>query len=173
MDGVISLLAGIWSFVVVIWSWFTGLFSSDAFSNIFSALLGAVIGSISGYWFNQRLEKNRTNERYQIQRKNVVYSPIYKKLLALEKYLEECHKAKSVLIDIEFQEERYSYGRNTFKFHLWGEVNQDIRKNYLLDEQRLAIEKLVEAVKEHEAIVEQTQKDIEERSEDTRLNSSH
>lgn len=146
----------------VIWTWFTGLFSSEAFSSVFSALFGAVIGSISGYWFNRRLEKNRTNERYQIQRKNVIYSPIYKKLLAFEKYLSEQQTNKVVLIDVEFKEKEYGYGHKTFRFFIWDEINQDIRKNYLLDTQRVAMDELVMAVNEHKALVARVQKDIEE-----------
>ncbi len=162
MDGLISLFTDVWNTIGATWTSFTSLFSSEAFSNVFSALFGAVIGSISGYWFNRRLEKNRTNERYQIQRKNVIYSPIYKKLLAFEKYLSELQNNKVVLIDVEFKEKEYGYGRKTFRFFIWDEINQDIRKNYLLDTQRVAMDGLVVAVNEHKALVARVQKDIEE-----------
>lgn len=161
MDGVMVFLMGLWTALAASWLWFTSLFSSEAFSNVFSALLGAVIGSISGYWFNQRLEKTRTNERYQIQRKNVIYSPIYKKLLAFEDYLTERESKGLLSIDVEFKENKYSYyGGSKFRFYIWDEINQDIRKNYLLDTQQVAMAELIEEINKHEQLLVSTQKDI-------------
>lgn len=132
------------------WDAASSLSSNQAFSNVLSALLGALFGSLSGYWFNRKLEKNRTNERYLIQRKNTIYSPVYKQLLALRRYLQSIDKYKNKSTDIKLNEERY-YGRRIFPFHIWTDINQDIRKVYISSKQRGAMDALIKRIEDHES----------------------
>lgn len=103
----------------------TGLFNNQSFTNVFSALLGAIVGALSGYVFNRQLEKNKTRERYLIQRKNTIFSPIYKQLLALKNYLEN---AKNLRVSVEFSD-KDSYGN--FNFSIWDSIKKDVRRSYI------------------------------------------
>jgi hypothetical protein len=85
------------------------LFTNQAFIAFASALAGAIVGSVTGYIFNSRLEKQKSKERYWIQRKNTIYSPIYKSLLSLREYLEFVKESDPPFIRIEFESEKSYY----------------------------------------------------------------
>lgn len=132
------------------------LFSNQAFSNVFSAMFGAVIGSLTGYYFNRALEKSRTKERYLIQRKNTIYSPIYKQLLALVEYLENVRDGRTrgarYVIEVEFSDAS-TYGTR-FNFDIWESIKKDIRKNYIDPSYREMLENLTEKIKAQGALHE-------------------
>lgn len=142
-----------------VWGGLLHIFSNQAFTNVFSALLGALFGSISGYWFNRKLEKNRMNERYLIQRKNTIYSPVYKRLLALRRYLQYIDGRENKSTDIKLKEDRYSDSRS-FDFHIWKDINEDIRKVYISAQQRDAMNILIDAIKGHALLETRVDKKI-------------
>lgn len=159
MEVLIDILLNLGGLIGGVWRWFLDLFESQAFSNVFSALLGAVVGSVSGYVFNRQLENTRTKERYLIQRKNVIYSPIYKELLALRAYLKEVEEhTKGFQINIEF-DDRNQWSRS-FNFHIWEDIKKDIRKTYVTDVQRIGLDELTAKIKNQLALQDTIRKDI-------------
>lgn len=106
-----------------------GLFANTSFVGVFSALLGAFVGSVTGYYFNARLEKQRSKERYWIQRKNTIYSPIYKMLLALMEYLQSVASTTHPFIQIEYERDYERY--DIFNFSLWEAIKKDVRYDYI------------------------------------------
>lgn len=135
------------NFIQTACSYILGLFSNPAFANVFSALLGAIVGSVTGYAFNRQLEQKRTKERYLIQRKNTIYSPLYKQILALHEYLHGTTKLDSLnnrqqlfTISVSLSDE-YS-GYNDFNFSIWEDIKKDIRKNYIHTDQQAELENL-------------------------------
>lgn len=146
-------------FLSSVWDSFSQAFSNQAFSSVFSALLGALIGSLSGYWFNRKLEKSRTNERYLIQRKNTIYSPVYKTLLALRRYLQYIDGQENKSTNIKLKEDRYP-SRRSFDFHIWKDINQDIRKVYISPRQRDVMDALIKQIHAYELLETRVDKKI-------------
>jgi hypothetical protein len=116
------------------------LFGNQSFAGVFSALLGAIVGSISGYVFNARLERQRSKERYWIQRKNTIYSPIYKTLLSLRDYLHQAATSPRPFIRIELEHDYNIY--NAFDFTLWQSIKRDVRYDYVPENLRLPLDEL-------------------------------
>lgn len=156
VDTVVQFILGVLGGI----SWLFSVFSNPELSNVLSALLGAVFGSLSGYWFNRKLESSRTKERYLIQRKNTIYSPIYKQLLSLKQYLNGVNSSNNKSVDILLKEAQYSHSGSSFKFLIWTDVNKDVRKSYITAEQRIAMERLITHIAVQHDLQEQIKADI-------------
>lgn len=117
--------------------------NNQAFVALFSALLGAIVGSLSGYLFNRQLEKQKAKERYWIQRKNTIYSPLYKELLALKAYLSTVLNATERLIRIEFENIERS---DSFTFSMWESIKRDIRYDYIPDDLKKMLDELTQSI---------------------------
>jgi hypothetical protein len=97
-------------------------------------LIGVTIGSLIAYVSNKKIQENEKKSRYIIQRKNLIYSPIYKELLSLSHFVE----SNSYYLEFLKNEESYSkefyidgLSRRKGKFLLWDKIKNDIRRNYI------------------------------------------
>lgn len=101
--------------------------------NVISALVGAVVGSLTGYIFNSSLEKKKSVGRYQVQRKNTIYSPIYKMLTSLLDFLH----AKSIgsggnyNSKVHITDSGETDGYHSFSLETWTSMQKDIRYEYV------------------------------------------
>lgn len=157
-------------FIQTACSYILGLFSNSAFANVFSALLGAIVGSVTGYAFNRQLEQKRTKERYLIQRKNTIYSPLYKQILALHEYLHGTTKLDNLnnrqqlfTISVSLSDEYNGY--NDFSFSIWEDIKKDIRRNYIHTDQQVEMENLTLKINAQLQLQDKVNKDIDQIAE--------
>lgn len=115
---------------------------------IVGSLFGAIVGSVTAYRYNVKLEKERTKERRAIQTKNTIISPIYKQLLGLNNYLEERKSAQDhPVISVYFEDQPSSY--YAYTFNIWESMKKDIRKRYIPKLKREQLEHMTNVIKSH------------------------
>lgn len=127
------------------------------FNSVFPAIMGLVgvfIGSIISYYFNKKLSNSSRKAQIAIQRKNLIYSKLYKELINIKQslgklpkncfYFELATNISDCNIAKHFYETFYFDGENYEKtqFVLWGEMKNDIRKNYISSEIMRSMENL-------------------------------
>lgn len=109
----------------------------DKYGQIIMPLVGVILGALITYFFNKKMSKDEVVGRFAIQRKNLIYAPLYKELLQLNKYI-ELHK-NTCYINIIFKDydrwdENYYYDEKRHEsgfFTIWNEMKNDIRKDYI------------------------------------------
>lgn len=117
-------------------------------------LIGVLVGAIIAYFFNERIRRFDAKARFAVQRKNLIYAPIYKEFLKLSEYLE--NNKNTYFLKIIREEEiggwgdgEYYFGderRQCGKFILWNDMRKDIRKNYFPPKVRKLLNKVSENI---------------------------
>ncbi len=119
------------------------LSNSGFWEKYFPALIGIIgvlIGTFLAYLFNRRVKNNEMASKFMIQRKNLIYAPIYKELLELMMYIKEngdaCYLciAKNNYLDMDYIDDEYYFNGKTHlagKFVIWNKIKNDIRKVYV------------------------------------------
>jgi len=117
------------------------IFYNNYFDKYFPAIIGlagVIIGSLISYLTNKSISQTERNSRLAIQRKNLIYAPIYKELLQLSNYVDNNKKTCYLNITQESylsdREEEYYYDgerRKSGLFIIWNDIKKDIRKNYI------------------------------------------
>ena len=100
-------------------------------------LFGVLIGSFISFLFNKMINNNERMSIVAIQRKNLIYAPIYKELLQLKNYIDN-NRAYFIRIinskeHSDWDEEYYYDGkrRQSGFFIEWNDMKTDIRKDYI------------------------------------------
>jgi len=126
-------------------------YGSGILAGIFG-IIGVLLGTIISVVYNARLSKEAIMGRFAVQRKNLIYNPIYKELLQLKNYIGE-HRDTCYIDIITIKDNRFTYydGTNSYysgTFLIWDEMQMDIRKDYieLSEEINISLNKLKSAV---------------------------
>ena len=110
----------------------------DKYSPALFGLFGVLLGALIAYYFNRRIYKEQLIGRFAIQRKNLIFSKLYKESVNIKKSLNSIPKNCfyfELNIDIDYPREKYFYfGENAYamsEFILWNEMKNDIRKTQI------------------------------------------
>jgi len=130
--------------------------SSNEFITALIGLLGVLIGSVISYYFNRKLNQESSKAMIAIQRKNLIFSKLYKELLGIKLSLESL-PTNCVYFNLRTGNEKFGYFYNentTFHFYknqyplanfkLWYEIQKDIRKTQIPDDLRSEMDGLKE-----------------------------
>lgn len=122
----------------------------DKYGNAIFGLIGVIVGALITYAFNKMINREERISRVAIQRKNLIYAPIYKELLRLNEYIKE--KARSCYINIisdekyrDYWEEHYYHDgkrRKSGFFIVWSGMKKDVRKDYIPVKIQESLEKI-------------------------------
>jgi hypothetical protein len=117
-------------------------------------LFGVFVGSIISYYFNKKLHQENGKATIAIQRKNLIFSKLYKELINIKSSVNSLPE-KCVYFDIKTGSEGYHQNYNdnsTFYFYknrypladfkLWYEIKKDIRNTQIPDDIRVEMDKL-------------------------------
>jgi hypothetical protein len=125
----------------------------DKYGTAIFGLLGVLVGGLITYLINKKLNQEQRISQIKIQRKNLIYSPIYKELLSLKKYLNDNNGIYYIKIinntdyyehdmDYYFDGERKDAGM----FISWNEMKNDIRNNYIPENIKKDLENINQAL---------------------------
>lgn len=118
---------------------------STSMLGIFSAILGAIIGGVLTLFGSIYVNNNQIRSKSAIQRKNIIYKPLYDELIEVRNILKESNPYPVYVT--------FTKGQQTIKphpqFSAWGRIKNDSR--YIQTPRYLAIgmEELYEAVIEY------------------------
>jgi len=125
----------------------------DKYGTAIFGLLGVIVGGLITYFFNKKLNQQQRISQIKIQRKNLVYGPIYKELLSLKKYLGENDGTYYIKIinNVNYYEHDTNYyfdGEriDTGIFISWNSMKSDIRNNYIPDNIKKDLEAINQAL---------------------------
>lgn len=129
--------------------WLTELFKNTAFTALVSAIAGSVVGSVTGYLYNKRLEERKSNADHWVKRKESIYSPLYTQALSLKEYLEKISDYPRPLANIAIIEGR-AYSNQVLDFTLWYSVKRDTRYDYIPDNIKKDLDNVYKAVEDRD-----------------------
>jgi hypothetical protein len=122
-------------------------------------LFGVLVGSCISYYFSKKIANESSKARFAVQRKNLIYSKIYKELIYMREQIELLPKnwfyfqLKTNLVNTKIN--RYGSsdywvgGKNDYiapVFKVWKDIRSDIRMTQINNEVLLAMDALEKAV---------------------------
>lgn len=149
--------------------------SNNEFTSAIIGFVGVLVGSIISYYFNRKLSIENSKAAFAIQRKNLIFSKIYKELIhikvSLKSLPEKCFYF-DLLTNIDNGTPRHYRGDDTFyfgqktypraTFNLWGEIKNDIRNSHIPDKLRMNMDLLEGYVAKYLSARVQAHTDIED-----------
>ena len=112
----------------------------DKYTAAIFGLIGVILGSLISYIFNRKITKDERMAKILIQRKNLIYAPIFKELLQLTDYISQHPETCYINILTESEDYYDAYENEYFydgdwhesaHFLIWNEMKNDIRKDYI------------------------------------------
>ncbi len=148
---------------------------SFEFTSAVIGFVGVLIGSVISYYFNQKLNIETTKATYAVQRKNLIFSKIYKELIEIRGSLhslpDKCFYFQIYSKDIKSQGNHHYKNDESFyfyqeryplaSFNLWNEIKNDIRNTQIPNSLREHLDKLGDTLKDYFESMEHVKKDVE------------
>jgi len=143
----------------------------DKYSPALIGLFGVLLGAFIAYCFNRKMYKEQLIGRFAIQRKNLIFSKLYKEFVNIKKSLnsipEGCFYFRFNISTIHHYNEKYFHfdGKNydAADFILWNEMKNDIRKTQIPDRIKKEISNLEKAIIKYDNSLEKFIKKCEEK----------
>lgn len=126
---------------------------------ILAGLLGVVVGSLISYYFSKKITNESSKARFAIQRKNLIYSKIYKELIYMREQIELLpekgfyFQMQTNLVDTDVNDWSGSNywivdNRDSIApdFYVWKDIKSDIRITQVNNEVLGVMESLEKAI---------------------------
>jgi hypothetical protein len=150
---------------------------------VLAGLIGVIIGSYISYFFTKRMTNESSKARFAIQRKNLIYSKIYKELTYIREQVEQLpdnwfyFQVKTNLVDTKVNR----HGSDTYwlggkhdyiapEFYVWKDIKSDIRITQVNNKVLNAMNALEKALINYFSSINQFEKELKTSQEYQQIN---
>lgn len=123
-----------------------------AFIALGSAILGSLVGSVTGYRYNKKLQESKNFADRWVERKDKIYAPLYEQALAFKGSVDDLLKHPTQpYVRIAIDEDTAAIGsRQITDFSMWDSVKKDTRFDYIPKHIKKDLDDAYEAIKKRD-----------------------
>jgi hypothetical protein len=113
-----------------------------------SAILGSLVGSVTGYRYNKKLQDSKDFADRWVDRKEKIYAPLYEQALAFKRFIDELSEYPTQpYVRIAIDEATAAIGsRQITDFSMWDSIKKDTRFDYIPKHIKNDLDEVYEAV---------------------------
>jgi len=150
--------------------------SNPEYNSAYIGLLGVLVGAFISYCFNKKIYREEAQSRFSIQRKNLIFSKLYKELIIVKKSLESLPSDGFYFeINIEghgtgYRDDHFYIADESYSkvdFFLWHEMKNDIRKTQVPERIKLKLDAVENALYDYFDLLNEYKKQCEEKEAKT------